>query len=259
MNRITSYILLLLFVFSSACETESTEVTCYPQRVKTTLSSGAGAISITADYKYTGELVDRIIWSNSQTHYFSYDEENQLSKVEEINVKTLVKTEYRVTYDSYQLMRIEKYRSGLDYLTQQPIDTSYVGYQVFSHEGANVSEEEVFVRPDETVDFSLKYRKKYSYDQAGNITELVSMNLWSGDTAESYTFTYDLQKNPFDALKLYFNGESFVNNVLQKEDKVNDNTYNYQIIYNANLYPEQINVKEDGYLYQVITYDYTCE
>ena len=258
MKRTISYIIPLLFVFSSGCEVVPVEIECYPQRVKTTLSTGAGAASITADYKYTGKLVDRIIWSNSQTHYFSYDAENQLSKVEEVNVKTLIKTEYRITYDGYQLTRIDKYISILDYLTQEPVDTSYVGYQTLQHNGAYVSDEEVYERKKENKDFSLKFKKKYSYDLAGNISSLVSLKP-SGDTAESYTFSYDLLKNPYDALKLYFNGESFVNNILQREDLLNDNTYTYQVIYNANQYPDQVNIKEDGLLFQVVTYDYTCE
>lgn len=259
MRPTISYIILLLFVFIAACEVTPTEYYCFPQRVKTTISTGAGAASITADYKYTGKLVDRIIWSNSQTHYFSYDAENQISKIEEINVKTLQETEYRFTYDGNQLMRVDKYLSPLDYLTQEPVDTAYVGYQTFRHEGVNVSEEEVFVRKDESEEFSLKYIKEYSYDLAGNITKLVSMNVVKQDTAEAYTFSYDLQKNPYQGLKLYFNGETFINNILEKVDLVNDNTYTYQIIYNANQYPGQINIKEDGLLYQVITFDFICE
>ncbi len=259
MGRPLSYIIPVLFVFILACEFTPAEIHCYPQRVKTTLSSGAGAVSITADYKYNGKLIDRIIWSNHQTHNFSYDAENQLIKVEEFDIKTLVKTEYRISYDGYQLMRIDKYLSVLDYQFQEPVDTSYVGYQAFSHEGANVSEEEVYARKDESEEFSLVYTKEYSYDALGNITNLVSMDVISGDTAEAYIFTYDYQKNPYDALTLYFNGETFINNILQKDDLVSDETYTYQIIYNANQYPDQINIKEEGTLYQVISFDYTCE
>ncbi|MFC2129352.1 hypothetical protein ACFLQX_01085 [Bacteroidota bacterium] len=259
MKRLISFIFPLLFVFNTACEFEPAEIQCYPQRVKTTSSGGGGAVSITADYKYTGKLVDRIIWSNFQTHYFSYDAENQLTKVEEFNDKTREKTEYKISYDGYQLSRIDKYLSALDYTTKEPLDTTYIGYQTFQHDGANISEEEVYSREDESQEFSLSYKKEYSYDMSGNIIKLVSMDVLSNDTAEAYTYSYDIFKNPFKALKLYFNGETFVNNVLEKVDLVSDETYTYQVLYNANNYPDQINIKEEGTLYQVITYEYTCE
>ncbi|MDX1314866.1 MAG: hypothetical protein R3356_05135, partial [Eudoraea sp.] len=181
----SSYIIVLLLVFSSACEFEQEETHCYPVRIKSTLSTGAGAASTTADYKYEGKLVDRIIWSNKQTHYFSYDTENRLAKVEEFNIRTLQETEYRLTYDGFQLSRIDKFISSLDYRTQEPVDTTHIGYQTFTHSGANVSEEEVFGRESEDEDFALLYTREYSYDLAGNITGMVSMNAISGDTAEA--------------------------------------------------------------------------
>ena len=84
------------------------------------------------------------------------------------------------------------------------------------------------------------------------------MNVAKNDTAEAYTFSYDSQNNPYNALELFFNGETFVNNILEKVDLVNDETATYQVIYNASMYPDQINIKVGGYLYQVITYDYVC-
>ncbi len=242
----------------SGCETEH-EVECFPQRVKTTLASGTNATSITADYKYTGNLIDRIIWSNSRTHYFSYNSEEQLTKIEEFNVKTLMKTEYRISYDGIYLSRVEQYLSVLDYQTQKEVDTSYVGYHTYIHENGNISEEKVFERENETQDFVLLQNSEYSYDILGNLTGMTSVDEISGDTLESYTFIYDLQKNPYNALQLYFHGETFVNNILQKDNLLTEETYTYQIIYNSSQYPNQINIKENGYLYQVITFDYVCK
>ncbi len=248
----------MIFVFMSACETEH-EVACFPQRVKTTLASGTNATSITADYKYTGDLIDRIIWSNSQTHYFSYNTEDQLIKIEEFNVKTLMKTEYRIFYDGNYLSGVEQYFSVLDYQTQMEVDTSYVAYHTYAHENGNISTEKVFGRENESQDFVLLKNNAYSYDVFGNLTEMISMDDVSGDTLESYTFIYDLQKNPYNALQLYFHGKTFVNNILQKENLLSKETYTYQIIYNSTQYPNQINIKENGYMYQVITFDYVCK
>ncbi len=254
MKRPLFYISILFLLFINACEIEH-EVMCYPQRVKTV--SGADA-TITADYKYEGNLLDHIVWSNSQTHYFSYSTEDQLVKIEEFNYKQLIKKELRMDYEGDQLMRVDKFISRLDYQTRTEEDTSYLAYHTFDHSGGEVSEEEVYIRNDESEDFTLRFKKEYDYDLSGNISSMVSMDVVSGDTAEAYTFSYDYHKNPFNALKLYFNGESFINNVLQREDLVNDKVYTYQVIYNASQYPQQINIKE-GILIQVITFDYTCE
>jgi hypothetical protein len=257
MKRSIIYI-IPLFLLLNAC-VEEPEVMCYPQRVKTTIASGSGASSVTADYKYSGNLIDRIVWSNSQTHYISYNAEEQVVKYEEFDVKNFVKTEYRVDYSGDQIMRIDKYISKLHYLTQIETDTAYVSYHTFLHDGANVSEELEYQRKDESEEFALRFMKEYTYDASGNISSLVSMDVVTNDTAEAYTFLYDYQKNPYNALELFFNGETFVNNILEKVDLVNDETYSYQVLYNANLYPNQINIKVDGYLYQVITYDYMCK
>lgn len=259
MRKFSSHIVVLLLLFLLGCEFETGEVQCYPQRVKTLISTGAGAESITADYKYEGKLIDRIIWSNKQTHYFSYDAQNQLTKVEEYDIQYLLMTAYDLTYDGLQLSRIDKYISRLDYLLHEPLDTAYLGYQVFVHKGAEISNEEVYEREDEAQEFYLKYTREYTYDESGNLTSMVSMDAVESDTAEAYIYSYDFEKNPYGALKLYFNGESFINNVLQRENLLNDEIYTYQIIYTPNQYPEQINVKQEGTLYQVITFDYTCE
>jgi hypothetical protein len=85
------------------------------------------------------------------------------------------------------------------------------------------------------------------------------MDVVTNDTAEAYTFLYDQQNNPYNELELYFYGETFVNNVLQKDDLMEDEIYSYQVIYNASQYPDQINIKIGSYLHKVITYDYTCK
>lgn len=258
MKRLFIYTALFVFVYISGCETEH-EVSCFPQRVKTTLAIGTNATSITADYVYDGDLILRIIWSNSQTHYLSYNSEDQLTKIEEFNVKSLVKTEYRISYNGNYLSRVEQYLSTLDYQTQKEVDTSYIAYHTYIHKNGNISAEEVFGRENENQDFVLLKNNEYSYDVFGNLTEMTSMDEISGDTIESYTFIYDLQKNPYNALQLYFHGETFVNNILGRENLLTEETYTYQIIYNPSQYPNQINIKENGYLYQVITFDYVCK
>ena len=260
MKRSFIYI-IPLFLMLNACEGEH-EIMCYPQRVKTTLASGTSAVSISADYKYNeinNKLIDRIIWSNSQTHYFSYNMEDQLIKAEEFDVKALLKKEFRIEYSGNQISRIDKYISNLNYFTQFEEDTAYVAFHTFQHDKGNVSEEEEYRRGDESQEFALKFKKEYKYDESGNISSLVSMDVAANDTAEAYSFLYDLQNNPYNALHLIFKGETFVNNILQKVDLVTDETYSYQVLYNASLYPDQINIKLDGYLYQVITYEYTCK
>ena len=242
----------------SSCEDEH-EVACFPQRVKTTLALGTNATSITADYVYEGNLIARIIWSNSQTHYFSYNSDDQLTKIEEFDVKSLVKTEYRISYDGNLLSRVEMYLSNLDYQYQTEVDTSYIAYHTYTSENGNISTEKVFGRESELLDFELLENKEYLYDISGNLTAMSSIDQISGDSLESYTFMYDLQKNPYNTLNLYFNGETFVNNILQKENLLTEELYTYQIIYNSTQYPKQINIKENGYLFQVITFDYVCK
>lgn len=259
MKRSYFYIIPLLFVLN-ACEVEHVEM-CYPVRVKTTQAIGTSATSITADYKYneTNEnLIDRIVWSNSQTHYFSYNKENQLVKVEKFDIKGLVKNEYRIEYSGNSILRIDKYLSHLNYFTQEEEDTAYVSYHTFIHDKGNVSTEEEYRLGDGSQEFALRFKKEYKYDDLGNISSLVSMDVAANDTAESYTFIYDLQKNPYNALQLIFNGETFVNNILQKVDLLTDEIYNYTVQYNPSMYPNQVSIKVGSYWSQHITYEYTC-
>jgi len=84
-------LVMILFVFAG-CETEQ-EVRCYPQRIST--KGDAGATSITADFKYLNDTLDRIIWSNYQEHYYSYNDSRKLIKVSRKNVLTLKKKRVR--------------------------------------------------------------------------------------------------------------------------------------------------------------------
>ena len=69
---------LALSLLAIGCESVEPEMepVCLPTNISMTLVQGSQTLKIIADFHYrTGtDLLDRITWSNHQTHYFEYDE-----------------------------------------------------------------------------------------------------------------------------------------------------------------------------------------
>jgi hypothetical protein len=242
-----------------SCGGKGDEIQCYPTRVKRTISTGTGANSITADYKYTGDLVDRIIWSNSQTHYYYYDDQRRLTEIERVNVARLQKTELFFTYEENLLTRIDNYLVNLDYVTQEDVDTVFTGYREMTYDAGRVIEENIYdVLTEQDDEIQHTYREKFEYDASGNLTSFEVIDMVRNTPVESYTMTYDLANNPYSAIDIYFDEASHVNNIVEKQDHIANETYSYTISYNANSYPQQIIIKLEGYLSEAISFDYEC-
>ncbi len=258
MNRIFLTLVFLVTIAFFGCDDMQPEVSCFPQRITRMNAEGTKATSVTADFKYEGERLDRIVWSDYQTHYFIYREDGKLEKVERKNVQNYQKHESRVRYASELAERIDEYRMRLDRFTHEDVDTVHVGYRVFEYDGDKLVVEEVYEKMDDSDGMEMKRYNEYAYDIAGNIIEYVSYKGIQGDTIEAYGYTYDSRRHPFSSLELLFDGESHVNNVLQRTNLQKGVTYFNQIIYTPSSFPEQINVKQEDYLTEVVSIDYTC-
>ena len=257
-NRIILFSLAMAII-SAGCETDPELVVCLPQRVKSTVQGGSGAESVTSDYKYENGRLDHIIMSNFQTWYYRYDDQGRISVLERKNFQTYVKYESRYSYDGELPDRVNEYRMALDRATQADKDTTFIGYRTFEISGSRISGEYIYSLNDTTSEVELKEYISYSYDQSGNMTEYTSFEQASEDTLFAYSFVYDNHQSPYKDLNLPFNGESNVNNILEKKDLLEDDVYNYQLIYTSNGYPEQINVKLGSYLIEVISIEYDCK
>jgi hypothetical protein len=259
MNRIALSLIILFILVSSGCdEMQPAEVACFPQRITRMNAEGTKASSVTADFKYEAERLNRIVWSNFQTHYYSYREDGKLEKVERKNVQTYQKHESRIIYGDELVERIDEYRMRLDRFTHEDLDTVQAGYRDFEYDGSKLVAERVYEKADDSEDMELQRYNEYMYDIAGNIVQYVSLEEIGGDTIEAFSYIYDSRRHPFSSLALLFEGESHVNNVLQRTNLQKGVTYFNQIIYTPSSFPEQINVKQEDYLTEVVSIDYTC-
>jgi hypothetical protein len=254
---ITFFSVLLIAVVS--CEIEPEQYNCLPSKVTRTIADGTNATSIIADFKYEGDQLGHIVYSNFQTHYYTYNSSGSLEKISRKNVQRYEKLESCMVYEDELLVRTDEYRITLDNFTQQEKDTSLIGYREFEYDGNKPVAETVVKLNESTKSLETTEYKLYTYDGLGNLTEYVSMRDIRGDTLEAYSYVYDNHANPFAALNLVFEGETYVNNVLEKHDMLTGEVYFYQMLYSATDYPTQINIKEDTYLVEVIRVDYRCE
>lgn len=252
-------ILTLSMLLLAGCETDPEKSYCYPQRVTRTIPEGAETSQVTADYKYEDNRLDHIIWSNFQTHYFSYLEDGSLGSVSRKNVQTFRTLQSVMVYDEGRVSRTNQYSITLDRFTQENVDTSFTGYHLFTHEDGQIVLEEVFDNNEESAGAELVAYNMYTYDAVGNITRAVSLTGHGGDTLSASSFTYDNKKHPFNGLELPFEGESYINNVHERTDMLNGDVYFNQIIYTTSDYPEQLNIKQESYLTEVIRIDYLCD
>lgn len=248
----------LLLAFSS-CEIETEEYFCLPDKVTRTISHGTSATSIIADFKYEGDRLDHVVYSNFQTHYYSYDPSGNVSKISRKDVQRFENLESIMSWEGGLMTRSDEYRIALDRFTQENTDTSYKGYREFEYDGNKLVAETIFSVKDTSKKAKVDAYKTYEYDAVGNLIQYVEFNKIDGDTVEAYRYAYDQAPNPFAELNLAFEGLTYVNNILEREDLLSGELYSYQIIYSPTNFPSQINIRQDNYLVEVVRVDYTCE
>lgn len=249
-------------IFLCACEGNGDGIQCYPTRVKRTFA-GTSATTITADYRYAGNLVDRIIWSNSQTHYYYYDEQQRISEIARVYVERLQKSLLKFSYENDRIERIDEYTITLDYVTQEDTDTVYSGYRELEYDAGRVVAEHYYVVKEDQKNaaFDQTYRHDFEYDAAGNLVSYTVTDILQDQIVESWSMEYDTGSNPYSAIDLYFNKESNVNNILRRTDNISGESFTHQVIYNTNAYPQQVTIRNEafqGNIVEVITYDYEC-
>jgi len=258
MRNFLGYILVICFAVISSCEPASEKIFCYPSRVTTTTASGTGSASVISDYHYDGDTLRYIIYSTGQAHYYEYDNSGRLLLVKEINDKSWQKDEYALNYDGDELLKIDIFLMRLDYADRTDLDTFQYTFREFEYEGGHIIRENYYSREADTVEFSLAMVKEYTYDTAGNITEIHQTDKISKEEI-NISMAYDTGKNPFSALNLMFNGEeSYVNNLLTKTNDRTGATFQYTVVYNGQLYPEQTIEKENGNINRIERFDYDC-
>ncbi len=259
MSRFSFTIIVLFMIVVSGCDEQEYETSCLPERITRKESGTIKVNAVIADFKYEGDKLERIVWSNSQTHSNSYNEDGKLAKVARKNIQNFQKLESRITYDHSLAVRTDEYRMRLDQFTHEDIDTVHVGYREFEYDGDKLVAERVFEKVEDSDRMELTHYKEYEYDLSGNIVKLVSFDDYKGDTIEAFSYTYDNRKHPFSSLDLLFEGETYVNNLVQKTDLLNDFVYSYKNVYSHTSFPEQIIIEQENILTEVVSIVYTCK
>jgi hypothetical protein len=258
MRRILLTIIPLIVILASGCDEPEQDMSCFPQRLKRMAAEGTKAEPITADFKYEEERLDRIVWSNFQTYFNSYDEAGRLVKVARKNVQNFQKLESRISYESELAVRTDEYRMRMDRFTHDDLDTMHMGYRLFEYDGDRLMVEKVYEKKDDSDQMELLFYKEYTWDLSGNIIQYICLEDIQGDTIEAFSYTYDTMRHPYSSLDLVFDGESHVNNILKKTNLLKGVDYNNQVEYSHTGFPKQIIVRQDDYLAEVVSIDYNC-
>jgi hypothetical protein len=251
--------ILVPLLLTMACETtpEEVEARLLPENMSITLVQGSQTTKIIADFYYVPqtEQLDHITWSNHQTHYFEYDESNRIKVVRMIKVDTKVQEERWFVYDGQEVERIDLVKRNLDYIYLEPVDSIYAGYKELKYEGEYITEESDYEISADGFREEFVRKVSYTYDDRGNLISSIESDPVSGETRYQ-AMTYDEEsKHPFYALKYYFDGESFVNNMLTKSD-VDGFEYNYDLLLNDEKYPETVYEKLGSSYKRIINYSY---
>ncbi|MEX0981135.1 MAG: hypothetical protein WD577_12160 [Bacteroidales bacterium] len=259
MNRISIAIIVFFVIVVSGCDEQEYETSCFPERITRKVSGAIKLNSVIADYKYEGDKLERIVWSNSQTHFNSYSEDGKLTKVARKNIQNFQKLESRITHDHVLPIRTDEYRMRLDQFTHEDIDTVHLGYREFEYDGDKLVAERVFAKVDDSNRMELTLYKEYEYDLSGNMLKHVSFDDFQGDTIEAFSYVYDNRKHPFSSIDLLFEGETHVNNILTKTDLLSGVVYSYKNVYAYSSFPEQIIIEQENILTEVVSIVYTCK
>jgi len=256
-----NYILLAVlpfFLLALGCESVEPEVepVCIPTNISMTVVQGSQTLKIIADFHYrTGtDLLDHITWSNHQTHYFEYDDLDRIKVIRVMNVDAKVQEERWYQYAGSLVERVDLIKRNLDYTYLEPLDSIYTGYVEYEYEGSDITEEleyeitagghrEEYIR-----------NTSYGYDTEGNLISRTGLDPRSGESTQT-TMTYDQTRHPYFALQYYFQGESYVNNMLTRSDESGFD-YTYNLTLNEYEYPETVYEKLGSAYTRIINYAY---
>jgi len=261
MRHYIFFAVLALFLFTQACETvpEEVEVLCLPSNISITLFQGSQSSKIIADFHYIPEtdLLDHITWSNHQTHYFEYDASYRLKvlRVKKVNAK--VQEESWYIYDGLLVERVNRVKRNLDYTYLEPLDSIFAGYVVYEYEGENIIEEREYEISEDSHSEEYVRKVSYEYDNRDNLLSRTVLDLKT-DESSTMTMTYDESKHPYSALSYYFQGESYVNNMLTRSEN-DDFEYTYNLKLNEYEYPETTYEKLGSAYTRIINYSYQCK
>jgi len=262
MKHLILLAVLALFLFTVACESvqEEEETICLPVNMSITLVQGQHTSKIIADFHYIPETerLDHITWSNHQTHYFEYDAMDRIKLVRIIKVDTKVQEEQWYVYDGFLVERVDLVKRNLDYTYLEPLDSIYTGYVEYIYEGENVIE--VSEYEISAGGYREEYIRKvtYEYDNKDNLLSSTELDPRSGESS-SNSMTYDQSKHPYAELQYYFNGESYVNNMLTRMDEESGFDYTYEISLNEHEYPNTVYEKLGSAYTRYISYAYLYE
>ena len=237
---------------------EEPETVCLPVNMTITQVQGAMTSKIIADFHYVpdSDMLDHITWSNHQTHYFEYDASGKLAVVKIMRVDAKVLDEMWFVYDGAIVERVDLIRRNLDYVYLEPMDSIYAGYIELEYNGALIISENEYELTAGGHREEYVRSVEYEYDAEGNLISFVAMDPRTGEE-EQQSMTYDKSKHPFGGIRYYFNGESFVNNMLSKTVLETGFEYTYDIVLNEYEYPESVYEKLGSSNTRIIKYAYT--
>jgi hypothetical protein len=250
---------MILVLFYSCESFTEDEVICLPVNMTATIVQGTETKKIIADFHYMSESnrLDHITWSNHQTHYFEYDDLDRIMVMRQMKVDIKLQEEKWFNYDGSRIEKINLVKRNLDRTYLEPLDSIYVGYVDFEYEGGNIIGERRYELSENGKKLELVWRVYYEYDASGNITGSNASDPRS-QSAESVRMTYDSSKHPFSDLKYFFNGESYVNNLVSKVIEEEGFDYSYDVRLNEYGYPETIYEKLGLINSRIIRYSYVC-
>ena len=259
-HLITRALVLLLGVTSCEVAPEEVEVTCLPLKISMTLVQGSQTSKILADFYYVDgtQLVDHITWSNHQTHYFEYDASGRLTVLRKMKVDVRVQEEMWFVYDGELVTRVDLVKRNLDYAYLEPVDSIYTGYVEYEYEGRYVIEESEYEISEGGYREEYVRNMSYAYDSEGNLTGIQEYDPVSGESINT-SMTYDQSKHPYFALPYYFEGISYVNNMLTRTEQESGMDYTYDLVLNEYEYPETVYEKLGSTYTRFISYSYLQE
>ena len=262
MKNIVLLSVLALFLLSTACEsfTEEVEATCLPLNISMTLVQGSQTNKILADFYYVPEtnLVDHITWSNHQTHYFEYDAMERLKVVRKMKVDVRVQEERWFVYENNLVKRVDLVKRNLDYTYLEPVDSIFTGYVEYTYDGDNVTEEYEYEISEGGYREEYVRKASYSYDGQGNMTAVEELDPRSGQRSQ-ISMSYDQSKHPYFGLDYYWEGMTYINNMLSKSEENSGLDYTYEFLLNEYEYPETVYEKLGSAYTRIISYSYLVE
>ena len=262
MKTFSLFAIAALLISLVACDSapEEVETICMPVNMTITLVQGSMTQKIIADFHYVPEsdLIDHITWSNHQTHYFEYDASDRISVVRKMKVDAKVQEEMWFVYDGSLVERVDLVIRNLDYTYLEPLDSIYSGYIEFEYNGKQVIRESEYALTAGGHMEEYIRNTSYEYDIQGNLISRSQLYPKTGET-EHMTMAYDKSKHPFGALQYYFNGESFVNNLVSKKVQETEFEYTYDLRLNEYEYPDIVYEKLGSSNTRIFKYGYTIK